>query len=476
MVIDEELDMKINRRDILKSGLGVLGSGLISLGKLRAESFLDEVRPSPILLDPQNPAIQLNMDRCERCGDCKAFCSGYQTVLDLNREDKFQCVYCGQCTLICPGQALTERYVYPEVMEHLDNTQKIKIASIAPSVRVSIGESFGLMPGRNIDSKLISALRETGFNYVLDTCFGADITVMTEAAELVERLKHGVSGPMFTSCCPAWKRFAELFYPKWVKNISKTKSPFLIQGALTKTWFARKMKLDPAKIIHVAIAPCTGKKYEITLPAAKSAVAWHGNGQYQDLDYSLTTRETTQLLKSRGISRLSSMENGKFDSFMGEASGAGLIFGNTGGVLEATLRTAYWMLNKKDPPEMLLKWDDIRGLRSIRTAEVDLGDRSISVAVVHGLAAIRAFLSDLEKSGRKFDFVEMMACPAGCIGGGGQPRSTSDYENLCKRRAAALYQLDEKDSIRLSYNNPDVQLVQKEFLNNDKNKQLLISE
>ncbi|MDO5581564.1 MAG: [Fe-Fe] hydrogenase large subunit C-terminal domain-containing protein [Planctomycetia bacterium] len=476
---------KMNRRDLLKTGVSALGLSLIPSGSLFAQRGMGGGGMGrgrgghPIPVDPANPAIAFNENRCEQCSDCRSCCSGYMGVLDENSgSDGSHCIHCGQCTLICQGQALTEQYDYPQVSALLDSKDKILIASIAPSVRVSIGEMFGLLAGRDIEGKLIQGLRTIGFDYVLDTCFSADITIMEEAAELVHHLKNGEGGkPLFTGCCPAWKKYAQLYYPQWAPSISKVKSPFMIQAALVKSWFAQKMNLEPEKIVHVGIAPCTAKKYELTLPGMGAASRFRNRDQsVPDLDYSLTTRETGMILKSRGVSRLLTVDNGSFDPMMGETSGAGLIFGNSGGVMQAALRTAYWIVNKKDPPAELMNWEPASGVDPIRTAKVDLGSRSLRVAVVHGTGYLPEFFGRLE-NGEKFDFVEVMACPYGCIGGGGQPRTvSSSYEALCNRRKSALIKRDEESSIRLSYKNTEVAALYKQFLKeplSDRSRQLL---
>lgn len=471
---------KMNRRDLLKTGVSALGLSLLPTGSLLAQRGMGRGRRGrPLPVDPSNPAIVFNEDRCEMCSDCRSFCSGYMGVLDEEGDqDGSHCIHCGQCTLICQGQALTERYDYPQVSALLDNENKILIASVAPSVRVSIGEMFGLLAGRDIEGKLIQGLRKIGFDYVLDTCFSADITIMEEASELIAHLNgQKERKPLFTGCCPAWKKYAEIYYPKWAPLISRVKSPFMIQGALIKSWFAQKMDLDPDRIVHVGFAPCTAKKYELTLPGMDAASRFlKKDRSVPDLDYVLTTRETAMILKSRGVSRLLSEENGSFDPMMGKTSGAGLIFGNAGGVMQAALRTAYWLINKKDPPVELLNWDPAQGSDPIKTATVDLGARTIRIAIVHGTGYLPEFFNRLDQ-GEEIDFVEVMACPFGCIGGGGQPRTiSSSSEALWNRRKNALIKRDEESDIRLSYQNSEVIALYDQFLDaplSDRSKQLL---
>ncbi len=475
------MNSQINRRALLKSGLCALGLSVLPPQAAQAETGHDG---QPVLagmtalpVDQANPSIQFNINRCEKCGECRKFCASATGVYNPRLPDTdFNCVYCGQCTLICPSGARTEKYDYPQVSLLLNSKDRIKIASIAPSISVSIGEMFGLMPGRDIEGKIVSGLKKIGFDYVLNTCFGADVTVMEEAAELADRIKQGTSGPLFTSCCPSWVRYAELFYPEFKKNISTVKSPFLSQGALVKSWFARKMKIDPEKIDHVAIAPCTAKKYEIRLPYGDSAGVFAKTQKtMRDVDFSLTTRELGQLFKVCGIPRLLTESNAEYDSIMGTASGAGKIFGNSGGVAEAAVRTVYQLLNKKDPPKDLLLWEEIREFKPVRSAVVDLGSVKLKVAVAQGLPAVRQVLEDLKKDPDKYDFVEMMACSGGCIGGGGQPKASSGYDSMYNRRRKGLFKRDAQDEIRCSHHNPEVEALYNDFLAKDESARLLLT-
>ncbi|MDO4587058.1 MAG: [FeFe] hydrogenase, group A [Planctomycetia bacterium] len=475
---------RLSRRQLLKSGLLSLtfpiGASLFANSQTREEKgdgFRHQFkkkgergnsgfgRSAPLNVSANNPSIQLNKNRCERCGDCRYYCRNLATVEGYYSEvDDSLCIHCGQCTLFCPGNALTERYDYSRVAEKLSDSDQIVIASIAPAVRISIGEMFGALPGTDMQGKLIQGLRQIGFDYVLDTSFSADLTVMEEATELISRLNQESVLPLMTSCCPAWTKFAELFYPEFLPNLSTAKSPFMMQGAIIKTWFAQQNQIDPAKIINIAIAPCTAKKEEILRPGMNAAGLYHEQPSIRDIDLAITTREIGQLFKSSNI-KLMQLKNGTFDPLLGTASGAGMIFGNTGGVLEATVRTAYWLLNKEEPPESFLKWEEVRGLNPVRQATVDLKERQIKVAVVHGMNYARLFLELIKRDHLKYDFIEVMACYGGCMGGGGQPRTIAkSIDALLKKRMDALYRRDEKETIRYSFKNPEVISLYDQFL------------
>jgi ferredoxin hydrogenase len=375
------------------------------------------------------------------------------------------CTYCGQCTLIC-SRAITARYHYQEVNRAIAAADKIVIAATAPSIRVALGEMYRLAPGTNVEGKIVDALKHIGVDYVLDATFAADLTVMEEASELLHRLESNSASnplPMFTSCCPAWIRFAKLFYPRLRPNLSTVKSPLLMQGALIKTYFAQNMGIDPAKIVSVALAPCTAKKAEILLPGKNSAGVAHGKAEMRDVDFVLTTREIAYLLNDNNTNFLQ-MRDAPYNSLMGTGSGAGMIFGNTGGVMEASLRTAYRLLNNNNPPANFFNLSPIRGLDSVRHANVDLGKRTLNVAVVHGTGNARPFLDSVQNGTLKYDFIEVMACNGGCIGGGGQPVNSMSSTRLKQLRMNALYQRDTGNEIRLSYDNPQIKAIYNDFL------------
>jgi len=422
--------------------------------------------PLPIALD--NPSIRHHKDRCKNCGRCREFCRMSTTVFGQPvppGEDA--CIRCGQCTMFCKRYALTEQYHYPAVVKAVTETDLVVVASTSPAIRVTLGEMFGMASGTNVEGKIVGALKQLGVDHVLDTTFAADLTVMEEAPELLKRLDdNGTKNPlpMFTSCCPAWVRFAKLFYPNLSANLSTTKSPVLMQGALVKTYFAQKMNIEPGNIVHVALTPCTAKKAEILLPEMNAAGITHEKPELRDVDIALTCRELAYLLQDAKIN-LSRTPDVPYGSLMGTGSGAGMIFGNTGGVTEATLRTAYKLLNGKNPPDDFFDLRPVRGLDSVRTAAVDLGKRSLNVAVVHGIGKTRPLIESIRSGARKFDFVEVMACPGGCIGGGGQPINFEvEPMKLKQLRLNALYQRDVSQEVRLSCDNPLIQTIYAEFL------------
>ncbi len=415
--------------------------------------------PLPILTD--NPSIVHYARNCRKCGHCRTFCRDVTTVFDHvvpAREDA--CIHCGQCTTFCKRFAIQERYHYRDVVAAIADPDAVVVASTSPAIRVALGEMFRLSPGTNVEGKTVAALRKLGVDRVLDTTFAADLAVVEEAAELCRRLEEKQPLPMFTSCCPAWVRFVKLFYPKLLPNLSTVKSPVLMQGAMVKTYYAQKLGLDPARIVHVALTPCTAKKAEILLPAAAS----FGSDTMRDVDVSLTTRELGYLLQEAKVD-LAGATDSAYDLLMGSGSGAGMIFGNTGGVMEASLRTAYKKLNGENPPQDFYRLEAVRGLDSVRQATVDLGKRKLRVAVVHGIGKARPLLETIQSGRGEFDFVEVMACPGGCVGGGGQPLSRqTDPMRVKQIRSGTLYQHDTKQTVRLSCDNPDLQKAYDEFL------------
>ncbi|MCF0121507.1 MAG: iron hydrogenase, partial [Oscillospiraceae bacterium] len=316
---------------------------------------------------PGNPSVLRYFSQCFHCGNCKWTCLDQAGVLGMYNLDKAGgnavCIYCGQCVNECPGYAMSEVPEYPEVIKAIKDSGKIVIASTSPAVRASISEEFGLGASFS-QGKLVALLKKLGFDYVLDTNFGADLTITEEATELVSRIKNGGVLPMFTSCCPSWVRYAEIFYPEIIPNISSVKSPILMQGPIIKTWFAKNRGIDPSSIVNVAVAPCTSKKYEIRLPDRNAAGVELGIDM-RDMDNVITTRELAKWAHEAKID-FASLEDMEFDSLSG--SGAGAIFGATGGVMEAALRTAYYYINGVNPPEKFYELTPVRGLSDVREA------------------------------------------------------------------------------------------------------------
>ncbi|GHT27629.1 hydrogenase [Planctomycetales bacterium] len=461
----------ITRRQLLKTAVsaGILtGCPLLSSPLLKGESSTDVLEKEESLpIFPDNPAIEHLPENCISCGRCRGFCYDVTAVFGHKvPKGEEACIHCGQCTLFCQTDALVEKVHFPDLVKALDE-KKTVICSTSPAIRVSLGEMFGMPPGMDVEGKTIAALKAAGVDYVLDTTFAADLTVMEEAAELLKRLEKNNEKkplPMFSSCCPAWVRFAKLFYPKFLPNISTTKSPVMIQGAMVKSFFAQKLKIKPEDIFHAALTPCTAKKGEILLAGMDVSGDLCGNSDVRDVDAVLTCRELAYFLAQKKI-KFREMPDAAYDSVMGLGSGAGMIFGNTGGVTEAVLRTAYYFLNGKNPPDDFYKIESISGTAAGRRAAVDLGKRKLNVAAVHGIANVRPLLAALEQGKADFDFIEVMACPGGCIGGGGQPKDlAADTGDILLKRRAGLFKRDTNNPLRLSYENPEIKAVYKEFL------------
>ena len=427
--------------------------------------------PAHIIVDPRNPSIMHNPGKCEECGECLDVCKNEMSVwgsFDLTKtKSRPICTHCGQCTMVCKYEGVTERPEQNAVKVALADPDTFVVFFTSPAVRVSLGEPFGAKPGTNVEGQLVAALRKLGANVVLDTTFGADLTIMEEAAELLHRIKEKGTFPQFTSCCPAWVKFAETFFPELIPNLSTSKSPIGMQGSVIKTWFAEKRKLDPKKIFAVALTPCTAKKFEIR----RDEMNVDG---IRATDAVVTARELAQWLKQANINPLK-LKAEPYDDLMGRGSGAGVIFGNTGGVMEAALRTAYFFATKQNPPKALLDYKPVRGMDGVRSAKVDA--LNINVAIVHGTANARKLIMKIKAGEAKYDFIEVMACRGGCIGGGGQPKTdipTTDA--IRKARIQGLYTLDTKTPKRLCHENPQIQAIYSEFFGtplSEKAKQLL---
>lgn len=421
--------------------------------------------------------------KCIKCMRCVQVCdkvasiniwdvinTGSRTTVGVthhrNIEDT-ECTLCSQCITACPVGALRERDDTYKAFEALSDPDKITVVQLAPAVRVAWGEGLGLSMEKATVGRLVAALRRMGFDYIFDTNFTADLTIMEEGCELIERMKHrsNYKYPMFTSCCPGWIRFIKSQYPDLVKNLSTSKSPQQMFGALTKTYFANLLNVDPEKIYSISIMPCVAKKQEAALPNMNDA------GAGQDVDLVLTTREITRMIKSMWISPLDLPEE-DFNAPLGVSSGAGVIFGATGGVMEAALRSAYYIIKGENPP--VNAFENVRGLEAWREADFIVDDIKIRAAVVSGLANTRELIEGLIRGEVEYDFVEVMACPGGCSGGGGQP--IHDGELYAGIRAKQLYKLDQNAEIRFSHDNPAVQNLYQGFIGSpcsEKSHQLL---
>lgn len=326
-------------------------------------------------IESDNPGICRDEEACIRCGMCRDVCTniiGVHGTYTLEETgDTAICIHCGQCANVCPTASITEVYEYQAVRAAIADPDKVVIVSTSPSVRVALGEEFGMKPGDFVQGKMVALLRALGADYVLDTNFAADLTIMEEAAELLERItKKTAPLPQFTSCCPAWVKFAETYYPELLPNLSTAKSPIGMQGPTIKTYFAQKMGIDPKEIVNVALTPCTAKKFEIRRPEMNAAGKQLGEPAMRDMDHVVTTRELARWAKEEGID-FAKLEESKYDSLMGEASGAGVIFGNTGGVMEAALRTAYYSLTGENAPKEFYQLEPVRGYEGIREASLE---------------------------------------------------------------------------------------------------------
>lgn len=424
-------------------------------------------------IDELSPSIVRDNNKCILCRRCVAACAKTQGVYAIgmqNRGFKTQigsefgkslndvaCINCGQCIAACPTGALTEKDATKEVWAALNDPDKYVVFQTAPAVRVAIGEEFGLPIGTRCTGKMVSAIRRLGADKVFDVDFAADLTIMEEGTELLNRIKNGGVLPMITSCSPGWIKYCEYFYPDFIPNLSTCKSPNQMQGAVTKTYFAKQNDLDPRDIYVVSVMPCTAKKFEIARPE-------FGRDGYRDVDANLTTRELARMIRQAGLDFVHLPEE-EFDDMLGESSGAGVIFGVTGGVMEAALRTVVDVLTGEDMPR--LEYADVRGLEGIKEATVNVNGTDINVAIVHGTANAAKLLNAIRAGEKTYHFIEVMGCPGGCVTGGGQPivdARTRYFIDPRAARAAATYSEDESMAIRKSHKNPAVQKLYAEFL------------
>lgn len=419
-------------------------------------------------IDEDNVAIVRHEEKCIKCGMCKTVCEEYIGVHGTYTLEetggKGICIHCGQCTQVCPVDSLTERYEYQDIREAIADPEKIVIVSTSPSVRVGLGEEFGMPAGSFVEGKMIALLRKLGVDYVLDTNFAADLTIVEEGSELIERITKGRGPlPQFTSCCPAWVKFAEIYYPEILPNISSAKSPIGMQGPTIKTYFAKKKGIDPTKIVNVALTPCTAKKFEIRREEMSDAADYLQIEGLRDMDAVITTRELAKMAREAGID-FASLEDSAYDEYMGEGSGAGVIFGNTGGVMEAALRTAYELITGKEAPAPLLDLQPVRGYEGIREASLDVDGLTVNVAVVYGTANVRKMIERVKAGEKQYHFIEVMTCPGGCIGGGGQPKTMLPIaDDARKARIASLYKRDGSMKVRKSHENEQIKKLYEEF-------------
>jgi NADH-quinone oxidoreductase subunit G/NADP-reducing hydrogenase subunit HndD len=419
--------------------------------------------------DTSSRAIVKNPNKCIMCRRCETMCNQVQTCGILSAVgrgfDAFvgpafnipiaesSCTYCGQCVAVCPTAALTEVNHTGKVWAALNDPDKYVIVQTAPAVRVAIGELFGFEPGTIVTGRMVTALRRMGFDAVCDTDFAADLTILEEAAEFVHRLQHGGKLPILTSCCPAWVKFFEHQFPDLLDIPSTCKSPHIMFGTVAKTYYAQKMKLDPAKIVVVSVMPCVAKKAE----AARSELT---KDDHSNVDIVITTREFGAMLKETGLDFVNLPES-DFDKLLGESTGAGVIFGTTGGVIEATIRTAYEWLTGEELKEV--EFTEMRGVKGIREATVKIKDMDVKIGIAHELGNARELLQDIREGQSVYHAIEIMACPGGCIGGGGQPYHHGDIE-IIKKRQQAIYEEDRRKVKRKSHENEEVLRLYREYL------------
>ena len=454
-------------------------SGSCELQTIAADFGIREIPfPKEVIhrdVDKSTPSIVLNPDKCIKCGRCAEVCQEMQNVWALEfigRGEKTvlapaagvklaesPCIKCGQCSAHCPVGAIYENDETKKVWNALRDPAKTCIVQIAPAVRVALGEAFGMKPGELTTGKIYAALRRLGFNKVFDTNFSADVTIMEEGTEFIKRFTTGGKLPLITSCCPAWTDWMEKYAPDFTENFSSAKSPQQMLSALAKTYWAEKNGLTCEQVHVTSIMPCTAKKYEISRDEHMSATGC------QDTDVVLTTRELARMIKAAGVDFMS-LPDEPADDLLGAYTGAGTIFGVTGGVMEAALRTAYCLITKEDAPPSL-EFNDVRGMDGVKAATIKIGDASVNVAVAHQMGNVEKVLDQVRedlKNGVKprYDFIEVMACRGGCVGGGGQPCLATDEVRAA--RTAGLYTDDEKATLRMSHLNPEVQALYKDYL------------
>ena len=425
-------------------------------------------------IDTSSKHMYRDDNKCINCRRCVAACEKYQGIGVIGANERgfkteiscafgmdlanTACVSCGQCITACPTGALSERDDTDKVWEALADPEKVVVVQTAPAVRASLGEAFGYPIGTPVEGKLAASLRRLGFNAVFDTNFGADLTIMEEANEFIDRVKNGGVLPMITSCSPGWVRYCEAYFPEFLPNLSSCKSPQQMAGAIIKTYWAKKNNIDPKNIVSVSVMPCTAKKFEIGREDQSAAGV-------PDVDISITTRELVKMINKAGL-RFNDLPDEKFDSPLSEGSGAAVIFGATGGVMEAALRTAVWKLTG-EAPDSPVEFNEVRGVEGIKFAEYNVGGTAVKVAVVSGLANAKKLLTQVKNGEVDVQFIEVMACPGGCVNGGGQviqPAEVRNFVDIRAERAKALYSLDTARAVRKSHESPDIKEVYANFL------------
>jgi len=441
---------------------------------IREVPFEKRLRDLPV--DCSTTSIVLDPEKCIACGRCAKVCQDMQGVWALEfigrgektriapsadvTLDESPCIKCGQCSAHCPVGAIYEKDQTREVWNAIEENKKHCVVQIAPAVRVAIGEAFGYEPGAVLTGQLYTALRRLGFDAVFDTNFSADLTILEEGSEFVKRVTEGGVLPQITSCCPAWTDYMEKYATDFIPNFSSAKSPQQMLGAMAKTYYAEKAGIDPKNMYVVSVMPCTAKKFEVGRCESMGASG------FQDVDVAITTRELARMIKQAGID-FKNLPEEQPDSILAEYSGAGTIFGVTGGVMEAALRSAYFLITKEDLKDV--NFMDVRGMEGVKIAEVDIKGTKIRVAVAHQMGNVEALLNQIRDAKAKgeetpFHFIEVMACRGGCIGGGGQPHGATD--EIRAKRTAGIYTDDEKSVRRCSHHNPMIKKIYEDFLGN----------
>jgi len=463
---------KLNLELMLSNNKELLNNGENEVAKLaekyniKKEDLHFEEKKKTV--DDLSPSLVRDNSKCILCGKCVQKCQQVQNVNAIgfigrshfseiappfnHSLNAVSCIFCGQCSNVCPTGAIKEKEHIEEVKAAILDPNKIVVVQTAPAVRATLGETQGMPPGSLVTGKIVVALKQLGFDKVLDTAFAADLTIIEEGTGLIQRIKEKGILPMITSCSPGWIKFIEHFYPDLLPHLSSCKSPQQMFGAIVKTYYAEKNNIDPKNIVCVSIMPCTAKKYECTRPGMDSS------GQ-QDVDYVLTTRELGKWLNEEGV-KLSVLPDEQYDPLMGEASGAGTIFGATGGVMEAALR---YVADKLEGKELdRLDYTQVRGFESVKESTVNIAGTKLNVAVVNGVGNVRKLLDDITAGKSKYHFIEVMACVGGCIGGGGQPMPTT--RDIIKKRAEALYKADSALPVRKSHKNPEIIKLYADYL------------
>lgn len=449
-------------------------NGNCELQTLAAENNIREVRfPGKMIsrpIDDSSYSIIRDPNKCILCKRCETMCNDFQTVGTLTEVGrgfetvvgtnfmqpmyKTNCTFCGQCLSVCPTGALSEVSEVREVYKALNDDNKIVIVQTAPAVRVALGESFGMEPGTVVTGQMVTALKSLGFDYVFDTDFAADVTAIEEAHEIVDRIENNGRLPIITSCCPSWVNFIETNFPELLDIPSTCKSPHEMFGSIAKSYFAEKINVDAKDIVVVSVMPCVAKKYESKRPELVNSKG------YSDVDHVITTRELAEMIRDMSLS-LADLDPSDFDNLMGESTGAGVIFGSTGGVLESALRTAYNIMTGEDLEDV--EFSEMKELKGTKISKIKLAGKELTAVATSGLGNARRVLEKVESGEANFDIIEIMACPGGCVNGGGQPRHKADV-SVIQKRINGILKEDRGKSLRRSYENPEVQKLYDDYL------------